>query len=65
MLSAPIIFSLIFALILVHLVKGVYHRSVIAMLGALLTVACGLGLGIFDMDDVAVFISSIPIQYSS
>ena len=58
MLSAPIIFSLIFALILVLLVKGVYHRSVIAMLGALLTVACGLGLGIFDMDDVAVFISS-------
>jgi len=35
------------------IVKGVYNRNVIAMLGALLTVACYLGLGIFDMDDPA------------
>lgn len=58
MFSAPIIFSLIFVLILALLVKGAHHRSVIAMFGALLTIACGLGLGIFNMDDVAVSISS-------
>jgi len=57
-LSAPIIFSLIFVLILALLVKGAPHRSVIAMFGALLTITCGLGLDIFNMDDVAVSISS-------
>jgi len=48
MMTTVIIFSLIFALILALLVKGSYHRSVVAMLGALLVIAFGLEYGVFS-----------------
>ena len=40
------VFSLIFALML--LITGSYHRSVVAMLGALLVIGFGLEYGVFE-----------------
>ena len=51
-----IIFSIIFALILILLVTGSYHRSVVAMLGALLIIAFGLEYGVFGTQDVVGFV---------
>jgi len=51
-----IIFSLIFALILILLVTGSYHRSVVAMLGALLVIAFGLEYGVFGTSDIVGFV---------
>ncbi|HDN05957.1 MAG TPA: hypothetical protein ENF90_03035, partial [Candidatus Bathyarchaeota archaeon] len=50
------VFSLIFALILMLLVTGSYHRSVVAMLGALLVIGFGLEYGVFEMRDVVGFV---------
>ena len=43
------VFSLIFALTLMLLITGSYHRSVVAMLGALLVIGFGLEYGVFEM----------------
>ncbi|RLI42846.1 hypothetical protein DRO59_02875 [Candidatus Bathyarchaeota archaeon] len=50
------VFSLIFALILMLLITGSYHRSVVAMLGALLVIGFGLEYGVFEMRDVVGFV---------
>jgi len=50
------IFSLIFALILLLLVTGSYHRSVVAMLGALLVIGFGIEYGVFGTQDAAGFV---------
>ena len=44
--TVTVIFSLIFTLIILLLVAGSYHRSVVAMLGALLVIAFG---GIYNV----------------
>ena len=46
------IFSLLFILILIILITGRYHRSVAALLGALLTIVFGLEYGLFTGQDV-------------
>lgn len=48
---API-FSLIFVLILILLVTGEYHRSVVALFGALLIIVFGLEYGLFGIQDL-------------
>jgi len=50
-MAVTIIFSLLFALILLLLIAGSYHRSVVAMLGALLVIAFGEINGVFFPDD--------------
>jgi Na+/H+ antiporter NhaD/arsenite permease-like protein len=45
-------FSLLFVLILIILVTGRYHRSVAALLGALLTIIFGLEYGFFTSQNV-------------
>jgi Na+/H+ antiporter NhaD/arsenite permease-like protein len=46
------IFSLLFLLILIILVTGRYHRSVAALLGALLTIVFGLEYGLFTGQNI-------------
>jgi len=55
-MAITIIFSLIFALILLLLFTGSYHRSVVAMLGALLVIAFGWEYGIFSPQSAADYI---------
>jgi Na+/H+ antiporter NhaD/arsenite permease-like protein len=47
-----LIFSLLFLLILIILVTGRYHRSVAALLGALLTIIFGLEYGLFTTQNI-------------
>jgi Na+/H+ antiporter NhaD/arsenite permease-like protein len=46
------IFSLLFVLIIIILVTGRYHRSVAALLGALLTIFFGLEYGLFSEQNI-------------
>ncbi len=46
------IFSLLFMLILIILITGRYHRSVAALLGALLTILFGLEYGLFTGQNI-------------
>jgi Na+/H+ antiporter NhaD/arsenite permease-like protein len=46
------IFSLLFMLILIILITGRYHRSVAALLGALLTILFGLEYGLFTSQNI-------------
>ena len=46
------IFSLLFILILIILITGRYHRSVAALLGALLTIFFGLEYGLFTSQNI-------------
>jgi Na+/H+ antiporter NhaD/arsenite permease-like protein len=46
------VFSLLFMLILIILVTGRYHRSIAALLGALLTIIFGLEYGLFTSQNV-------------
>jgi Na+/H+ antiporter NhaD/arsenite permease-like protein len=59
-MSTTLIFSLLFALILIILVTGRYHRSVAALLGALLTVLFAIEYNLFTgpnlLDDIFSFI---------
>lgn len=55
-MMAAAIFTLIFTLIILLLVSGSYHRSVVAMLGALLVIGFGLEYGVFGAHDVAGFV---------
>jgi Na+/H+ antiporter NhaD/arsenite permease-like protein len=57
------IFSLLFMLILIILITGRYHRSVAALLGALLTILFGLEYGLFTGQDIiSELISFIDIN---
>ena len=49
--TVTVIFSLIFTLIILLLVAGRYHRSVVAMLGALLVIAFGEIYSVFFPSD--------------
>ncbi|RLI21868.1 hypothetical protein DRO54_02595 [Candidatus Bathyarchaeota archaeon] len=55
-MAIVIIFSLIFTLILLLLFTGSYHRSVVAMLGALLVIAFGWEYGIFSPQSAADYV---------
>jgi Na+/H+ antiporter NhaD/arsenite permease-like protein len=59
-LNVTLIFSLLFALIILILVTGRYHRSVAALLGALLTILFGLEYNLLTgpniIDDILGFI---------
>jgi Na+/H+ antiporter NhaD/arsenite permease-like protein len=50
--NIALIFSLLFILILIILVTGRYHRSVAALLGALLTVLFGLEYNLFTSQNI-------------
>jgi Na+/H+ antiporter NhaD/arsenite permease-like protein len=54
------IFSLLFLLILIILITGRYHRSVAALLGALLTIFFGLEYGLFTGQNI---INELQIVY--
>ena len=51
-MSVTEVFMLIFALILILLVTGRYHRSVAALIGALLTILFGVEYGIFHLPQI-------------
>ena len=51
-MSVTEVFILIFALILILLVTGRYHRSVAALIGALLTILFGVEYGIFHLPQI-------------
>jgi Na+/H+ antiporter NhaD/arsenite permease-like protein len=51
-MSITFIFSLLFALILIILVTGRYHRSVAALLGAFLTVLFGIEYNLFTVPNI-------------
>lgn len=55
-MTPTMIFSLIFVLILLILITGRYHRSVAAMLGALLVIGFGVRYDLFGMDDIIGFV---------
>ncbi len=55
-MAITIIFSLIFALILLLLFTGSYHRSIVAMLGALLVIAFGWEYGVFSPQNAADYV---------
>jgi len=55
-MTPTMIFSLIFVLILLLLITGRYHRSVAAMLGALLVIGFGIRYGLFGMGDIMGFV---------
>jgi len=55
-MTPTMIFSLIFVLILLILITGRYHRSVAAMLGALLVIGFGVRYGLFGMGDIMGFV---------
>jgi len=55
-MTPTMIFSLIFVLILLILITGRYHRSVAAMLGALLVMGFGVRYGLFGMGDIIGFV---------
>jgi Na+/H+ antiporter NhaD/arsenite permease-like protein len=57
-MSTVPIFSLLFLFILLILVTGRYHRSVAALLGALLTVIFGLEYGLFSQQTIITEIIS-------
>jgi Na+/H+ antiporter NhaD/arsenite permease-like protein len=50
--SEPLIFSLLFMLILILLVTGRYHRSVAAFLGAFLTILFGFEYNVFTSQNI-------------
>jgi Na+/H+ antiporter NhaD/arsenite permease-like protein len=50
--SEPLIFSLLFMLILILLVTGRYHRSVAAFLGAFLTILFGFEYNFFTSQNI-------------
>ena len=52
MTAVTLIFSMLFALILLFLVTGEHHRSVVALFGALLTVVFGLEYGLLHLQNL-------------
>jgi Na+/H+ antiporter NhaD/arsenite permease-like protein len=50
--NITLIFSLLFMLILIILITGRYHRSVAALLGALLTILFGVEYGLFTSQNI-------------